>query len=107
LAERFAGRVAFVTGAASGLGRAAAERFAREGARVVVADIEPGGAEAVAAQLPDATAVQVDTSDANAVDAAFESALDTYGQIDVLFNNAGIVGAQSRCTRPPTRPGGR
>jgi NAD(P)-dependent dehydrogenase (short-subunit alcohol dehydrogenase family) len=86
--------VAFVTGGASGLGRAAAERFAREGARVVVADIERDRAEAVAATLPDATAVEVDTSDAEAVDSAFESALGTYGHIDVLFNNAGIVGPQ-------------
>ncbi len=88
------GRVAFVTGGASGLGRAAAERFAREGARVLVADIERGGAEALAATLPDATAVEVDTSDAEAVDRAFEVALETYGHIDVLFNNAGIVGPQ-------------
>ena len=94
IGQRFVGRVAFVTGGASGLGRAAAERFAREGARVVVADIERGGAEALAATLPDAAAVEVDTSDAEAVDRAFESALETYGHIDVLFNNAGIVGPQ-------------
>ncbi len=94
IGERFVGRVAFVTGGASGLGRAAAERFAREGARVLVADIERGGAEALAATLPDATAVEVDTSDAEAVDRAFEVALETYGHIDVLFNNAGIVGPQ-------------
>ena len=86
--------MAFVTGGASGLGRAAAERFAREGARVLVADIERGGAEALAATLPDATAVEVDTSDPEAVDRAFEVALETYGHIDVLFNNAGIVGPQ-------------
>ena len=94
IGERLVGRVAFVTGGASGLGRAAAERFAREGARVLVADIERGGAEALAATLPDATAVEVDTSDAEAVDRAFEVALETYGHIDVLFNNAGIVGPQ-------------
>ena len=92
--QRFDGRVAFVTGGASGLGRAAAERFAREGARVVVADIARDGAEAVAARLPEALAVEVDTSDAAAVDGAFQTALDAFGQIDVLFNNAGIVGPQ-------------
>ena len=86
--------MAFVTGGASGLGRAAAERFALEGAQVVVADVDRDGAEVVAAGLPDATAVEVDTSDADAVDAAFAMALDTYGTVDVLFNNAGIVGPQ-------------
>ena len=94
ISQRFEGKVAFVTGGASGLGRAAAERFAREGARVVVADIDRGGAEAVAANLPGAAAVEVDTSDADAVDEAFEVALGTFGHIDVLFNNAGIVGPQ-------------
>ncbi len=61
---------------------------------MLVADVERGGAEALAATLPDATAVEVDTSDAEAVDRAFELALETYGHIDVLFNNAGIVGPQ-------------
>ena len=94
IGERFVGSVAFVTGGASGLGRAAAERFAREGARVVVADIERGGAEALAADLPDATAVEVDTSDADGCGRAFEPGARAYGHIDVLFNNAGIVGPQ-------------
>jgi NAD(P)-dependent dehydrogenase (short-subunit alcohol dehydrogenase family) len=74
IGRRFEGRVAFVTGGASGLGRAAAERFAREGARVVVADLDRSGADAV--------------------DRSFEVALDAFGQIDVIFNNAGIVGPQ-------------
>jgi len=94
IAGRFDGRVAFVTGGASGLGRAAAERFAHEGARVVVADINRGRAEAIAVSLPEAVAVEVDTSDASAVDHAFEAALEAFGQIDVVFNNAGIVGPQ-------------
>jgi NAD(P)-dependent dehydrogenase (short-subunit alcohol dehydrogenase family) len=94
IGRRFEGRVAFVTGAASGLGRAAAERFAREGARVVVADIDPSGARDVASSLPEALAVQVDTADAAAVDRSFEAALDAFGLVDVIFNNAGIVGPQ-------------
>lgn len=92
---RFEGKVAFVTGGASGLGRAAAERFAREGARVVVADLDRDGAAAVASSLPEAFAVEVDTADPSAVDRSFELALDTYGQVDVIFNNAGIIGPQT------------
>jgi NADP-dependent 3-hydroxy acid dehydrogenase YdfG len=68
IGRRFERRVAYVTGGASGLGRAAAERFAREGARVVVADLDRSGAEAVASALPDALAVQVDTADGATVD---------------------------------------
>src|SRR5690348_8136551 len=75
IGRRFEGKVAFVTGGASGLGRAAAERFAREGARVIVAHLDRIGAEAVAASLPDALALQVDTADGAAVDRSFEVAL--------------------------------
>ncbi len=93
--RRFEGKVAFVTGGASGLGRATAQRFALEGARVVVADLDRSGAQAVVATLPDALAVHVDTADSAAVDRAFDAALEAYGQINVIFNNAGIVGQQT------------
>ena len=82
-----------MTGAAAGLGRAAAERFAAEGASVVVADLDATGAAAVAAGLPAALPVEVDTADGEAVEDAFRQALDAYGRVDVIFNNAGIVGA--------------
>jgi NAD(P)-dependent dehydrogenase (short-subunit alcohol dehydrogenase family) len=91
---RFDGKVAFVTGGASGLGAAAAERFASEGARVVVADIDQEGAGRVAAGLPDALAVAVDTANPSSVQRAVQRAVDHYGRIDVVFNNAGIAGAQ-------------
>ena len=91
---RFDGKVAFVTGGASGLGAAAAARFASEGARVAVADIDSDGACRVAAALPDGFAVTVDTADAASVRAAVRAAVDHYGRIDVVFNNAGIAGAQ-------------
>jgi NAD(P)-dependent dehydrogenase (short-subunit alcohol dehydrogenase family) len=91
---RFDSKVAFVTGGASGLGAATAERFASEGARVAVADINEDGARHVAAGLPDGFAVAVDTADASSVEQAVRQAVDHYGRIDVVFNNAGITGAQ-------------
>jgi NAD(P)-dependent dehydrogenase (short-subunit alcohol dehydrogenase family) len=91
---RFDGKVAFVTGGASGLGAATAERFASEGARVAVADINEDGARRVAAGLSDGLAVCVDTADASSVEQAVRHTVDHYGRIDVVFNNAGITGAQ-------------
>lgn len=91
---RFDGKVAFVTGGASGLGAAAAERFAGEGARVAVADIDEDGARRVASRLPDGLAVAVDTASASSVQQAVRRTVDHYGRIDVVFNNAGIAGVQ-------------
>jgi NAD(P)-dependent dehydrogenase (short-subunit alcohol dehydrogenase family) len=91
---RFEERVLFATGAASGLGAATAQRFADEGARVVVADIDAAAAGAVAASLPDAFAVAVDTADAASVERAVDAAVGRYGRIDVIFNNAGVDGRQ-------------
>jgi NAD(P)-dependent dehydrogenase (short-subunit alcohol dehydrogenase family) len=91
---RFDGKVAFVTGGASGLGEAAARRFSDEGARVAVADIDAAGAEKVAASLRDGYGVQLDTSDAESVARGVADAVDHFGRLDVVFNNAGITGAQ-------------
>jgi NAD(P)-dependent dehydrogenase (short-subunit alcohol dehydrogenase family) len=93
-APRFQNKVAFVTGGGSGLGAAAARRFGDEGARVVVADINSDSADTVAKGLNDGFAVQADTSDAAAVERAVAAAMDHYGRIDVVFNNAGITGEQ-------------
>jgi NAD(P)-dependent dehydrogenase (short-subunit alcohol dehydrogenase family) len=80
-------RVAIVTGAAQGIGRKVAEGLAAEGARVVVADVR-GGEEA--AQAVGGLAVEVDVSDLQACQRMAQAAVDAYGQIDVLVNNAGI-----------------
>jgi len=93
-APRFQDKVAFVTGGASGLGAAAARRFSDEGARVVVADINAEAASTVAKGLDDGFPVEVDTSDPAAVQRAVAAAVEQYGRIDVVFNNAGITGAQ-------------
>jgi rhamnulose-1-phosphate aldolase/alcohol dehydrogenase len=88
-----AGRVALVTGAASGIGRSIAERIATEGACVVVTDIDADGAEKVAAELgaERACAIGLDVSDETAVDAAFVEAAVRFGSVDLVVNNAGFA----------------
>lgn len=93
---RFQGKITFVTGGASGLGEASARRFADEGAKVVVADLNEDAAKEVAHDLPDALVVRVDTSDASSVEQAVLAAEQEYGRIDVLVNNAGVDGEQQR-----------
>jgi rhamnulose-1-phosphate aldolase/alcohol dehydrogenase len=88
-----AGRVAFVTGAASGIGRAIAARLGAEGAAVVVADLDVAGARAVADELGGddvAVAVAVDVSDEEQVAAGVREASSAYGGIDLVVNNAGL-----------------
>lgn len=92
----FESETAIVTGAASGIGRATAERFAAEGANVVVSDVDAdGGRETVERIESDggtATFVETDVSDADAVEAMFAEAVDAYGSLDVAVNNAGVEG---------------
>lgn len=87
-------RVALITGAASGMGRSAARLFAESGAAVVAADCDMVGVKALAAELSaagyDATAVAVDISQEASVKAMVRIAVETYGRIDILFNNAGV-----------------
>jgi NAD(P)-dependent dehydrogenase (short-subunit alcohol dehydrogenase family) len=99
MAGQFEDKVALVTGAASGIGRASAHAFAREGASVVVADVDvAGGAETVAhieAHGGRAMFVETDVSRSTDVEALIERTLDTYGRLDLAHNNAGILGPRA------------
>ena len=86
---RLADKTAIVTGAGSGIGEAAAQLFAAEGARVIVADINMDSATEVAREL-DGWAVQVDVADNHSVNTMAETAFTTFGNLDILVNNAGI-----------------
>jgi 3-oxoacyl-[acyl-carrier protein] reductase len=92
--ERLRGRAAFITGAASGIGKAQALLFAREGARVVVADVNEAGAEATAAEIGvlggHAIGLAIDVADEDSVRVAVDRAIEVFGTIDTLSNTAGI-----------------
>lgn len=87
---RLDGKCAIVTGAASGFGKGIAEAFAREGARVMVADINAEAAHMVANTLG-GIACAADVSDRASVEAMASAALDSFGQVDILVNNAGVT----------------
>lgn len=98
LAGRLQDRVAVITGAASGIGAASARRFVEEGARVIVADVQADRAAEVVAELDEAAPgaarfVRCDVTDEDAVAAAVQAAVDDWGRLDIMFNNAGIIGA--------------
>lgn len=93
--QRFQQRTVLITGAASGIGRAAARRFAEEGAALVLVDRNEEGLEETRAALPAGTEVMtraLDVSDENAVDALVETVIAERGRIHALCNNAGIAG---------------
>lgn len=91
---RFHGSVVVVTGAASGLGRAAAQRLAAEGAELALLDREAGALKDAAAELTGATSYEVDVTDSAAVDAVFDLVVEQHGRVDGLFNNAGRAAEQ-------------
>ena len=98
--SRLKSKVAFITGGGGGIGRATAERFAEEGAKVVIADIDSAAGEASAASARqhaanrggDAHFVRCDITDRSNVEAAMAETVARFGKLDVLHNNAG--GAQ-------------
>lgn len=99
-AQELAGKVAIVTGGAGGIGRATAEVLAREGAQVVIADVDADAGEAVASRLGgDGAFKQTDVSNIDQVQALVEFAVDRFGGLDIMFNNAGIGSPLKRFLR--------
>ena len=94
--NRLDGKIALVTGGSSGIGRASALAFGREGATVVVADVDVKGGEETGRMIQaagaTATFVRTDVSKASEVEALVQRAVETYGRLDCAFNNAGIQG---------------
>jgi NAD(P)-dependent dehydrogenase (short-subunit alcohol dehydrogenase family) len=90
----FTGKVAFVTGAANGIGRAAAVAFAREGASVTVADVSQPGSQVTVRMIEElagrALAVRCDVAHAGDVEAALDKTIEAFGRLDFAFNNAGV-----------------
>ena len=90
--KRFEGKVAIVTGGASGIGAATCRRLVAEGARVAIGDLDQAAAHALAAELGDAAlAVQFDAGDAASVAALVAATVDRFGRLDILHNNAAIM----------------
>ena len=89
MAGRLGGRVAVITGGCSGIGLATVNRFAEEGAKVVIGDLDDANGKEIAERI-DGSFVHVDVTSKDQVDALFMAAKDTYGSVDIAFNNAGI-----------------
>ena len=90
MGDRLKAKVAIITGAAKGIGFCTAQRFAEEGAIVVIADMNLEAVKAAAAQIPNAEAYAMNVTDRASIQAVVDQVMQKHGRIDILVNNAGI-----------------
>lgn len=91
MGDRLKGKVAIITGAAKGIGFATAQRFAQEGAKVIIADINQDVVNGAAAQTPNAEGYVMDVTDRASIQSVVDQVMQKQGHIDILINNAGIT----------------
>ena len=104
MSGRLEGKVAAITGAASGFGATAARRFVAEGAKVVMGDIQVDAGEAIAAELGDAAIFKVcNVTSEDDVAGLVDAAVSEFGRLDIMYNNAGIVGAAGPISTTPAQ----
>lgn len=101
--QRLAGQVAIITGGAQGLGEALVERLVKEGAKVVIADLNLEAAQVVAKRVGNATAIKCDVTDYQQCEKMAQTALNKYGRIDLLVVNAAILIAKPTEEFPPNQ----
>ena len=106
---RLTGKIAFITGAGTGIGRATAILFAREGAKVAIAEIDaPAGEETAHLAGNEAIAIRTDVTNPDSLQSAIRATVDKFGRLDVLHNNAGGPRRTTpRSTRHSMNSGGR
>ena len=91
MGHRLKDKVAIITGAAKGIGLATAQRFAQEGAKVMIADLNPQALESAQVQIPGAETYVMNVTDRDSIQVAVDQIMKRHGQIDILINNAGIT----------------
>lgn len=106
LTQRLGGKVAVITGGGSGIGFATARRMAAEGATIVIGDMDEVSGQKAATEL-EGLFVKVNVADEDQVNTLFDTAMETYGRIDIAFNNAGISPPMMIPSRLLSSPPGR